>query len=264
MNRFSSILADSVLEISSRWVIYLYLAVTLVAAFFLAVLPSFTIEGEDIFESGMISPDMIGMFVVYFYSGYWGFFILLMIFGSAWLVPSYLGRGRIELTLSKPVRRMSLLGMKFVSVFLVKAVLLSLSTVVIWVVLSIRLGSFSLNFVPGLAMAWLVFLVVYAIVFSIGVVSRSGALAIMGYLVISIAAKLLAGRELVYQFLGKSWQIILDTIYHIVPKMGQMEDSYGTLMAGEGFADFYPVWSSLLFAAVVVMGALLVFNRRDW
>ena len=191
--------------------------------------------------------------------------ILLMVFGSAGLLPSYLRKGRVELVLSRPISRFRLLTMKFIAVYLVMIFILAVVSTIIFLTMSLRLGGLSGDFFFGLLFAFLQFLIVYAIVFFIGVISNSGAAAIMGYFMIRIGAGLLESREAIYSLLGDSiWKTILDTVYHIFPKIGEMSGNYISILNGRGFGEFYPVWSSLLFAAVAYLLTLLYFNRKDY
>ncbi|MCP4567533.1 MAG: hypothetical protein GY841_08140 [FCB group bacterium] len=266
MNKFIAILNDSVLEIRDRKIIYLYLAVTVVMVLVFALIPdSLKVNGQDLMESGIIDDSMITEVVARFFDGFFGFMMFLMVFGSAGLLPSYLGKGRVELVLSRPIGRFKLLSMKFIAVYLVMIAILAAVSTIIFLTMSLRLGGLSGDFFFGLLFASLQFLIVYAIVFFIGVISNSGAAAIMGYFIIRIGAGLLAGREVVYAFLGDSiWKTVLDAVYHIFPKIGEMSGNYISILSGRGFGDFYPVWSSLLFAAVLYLLTLLYFNRKDY
>jgi len=265
MNKFAAILYDSFLEIKSGKVIYLYAAVTLIMILIFALVPSMNINGENMFDSGLLSEQMVSGIFAHFFSGFFGFVIFLMVFGSAWLLPSYLSKGRSELILSKPIGRPALMLMKFTSVFLIKAAILALISTAIYIILAIRLGSFSIQYFYGLFIAFIILLIVYSIVFVIGILSRSGALALMGYFVVSIASGLLSNREMVYGFLGDSvWKKILDVTYHILPKFNDIDSNIISLMNGQGFVDGYAIYSSLGFSVVIYLIALLIFRRRDY
>jgi ABC-type transport system involved in multi-copper enzyme maturation permease subunit len=265
MNKFSAILADSVLEIRDRKIIYLYLIVTVFLLLMLLILPDLMINGENILESDLMSPELVDKVAAQFFSAFFGFLILLLVFGSAGLIPSYLGKGRIELALSKPIGRFRLMSMKFAAVYIIMIAILAIMTISVWAVMSIRLGSVSWNFFWGLLFSFLQFLVVYAIVFLIGVATQSAAAAIMGYFIVRIGAGLFAQREVLYNFLGDSvWKTILDVCYHILPKIGEMADNYVPLLEGRGIRDAYPVYSTIGFAIVAFLGALLIFSRKDY
>lgn len=265
MSKFAAILYDTLLEVRVRKIFYLYWLVTLVMVIFFLLLPNLEVNGADLFESGLLSPEMLDKAVAMFFDGLFGFMIFLMVFGSAGLVPSFLGKGRVELALSKPIDRFRLLTMKSGSVYLIMSGILVLTMTIVWAMLSVRLGATSWYFFCGLAFACLQFLTVYCIILFLGVLSNSAIVAIMGYFIIRVGSDLLASREIVYQFLGKSvWKTILDGLYHILPKIGEMSDNYGTLMQGGGISKAYPIYSTLGISAVIFLLTLLIFNRRDY
>jgi ABC-type transport system involved in multi-copper enzyme maturation permease subunit len=266
MNKFAAILYDSFLEIKDRKIFYFYWLVAGVIVIVFALLPSLNVNGRDILEGDILSPELLNGFIARFFDGFLGFAILLLVFGSAGLVPSFLSKGRVELVLSKPLDRWRLISLKFLAVYLVKALVLAIMATAIWLTISTRLGMFHWGFFLGLLFACLQLLVVYAIVFFLGVLTNSAAAAIMGYFIIRIGSDLLAGRKAIYPFIGEKsvWAIILDTLYHISPKIGQMSENIAPIITGKGIADFYPVWSTVLIGIVFFLAALLYFNRRDY
>jgi len=160
-----------------------------------------------------------------------------MVFGSAFLLPSYLGKGRIELTLSKPISRWQLLTMKFISVYVIHMVILLLTVFLIWLTISLAIGA----------------------------LTRSGALAIMGYFAVRFAANLLESREIAYQFLGETvWTSILDWMYYLFPKYGEVGDNFLSLMRGDGFVNFFSVYTTFIFSAVLYGLTLYIISRRDY
>ena len=265
MNKFKAIFIDSLLEVRDRKIFYLYLLVTLVVVLVLVLLPNFKIDDVDLFESGVIPPEMMSEAVSRFFDQFFGFMIFLMVFGSAGLLPSFLAKGRIELTLSKPIDRYRLLSMKFVSVFIIMCAILAILTSLIWLILSFRLGGISWYFLLGLLFAFVQFFAVYSIVFMLGVTTNSAAVAIMGYFILRVTTGLLAEREALYRFLGDSvWKKSLDVVYHILPKIGEMGENYVPLMKGQGLAEAYPVYSTLGISVALILITLLIFNRRDY
>jgi ABC-type transport system involved in multi-copper enzyme maturation permease subunit len=265
MSKFNAIFADSLLEIRARKIFYLYWVVTLIVVIVFLLMPNFKIDGVDLFESEMFPPELMDQAVSRFFDFFFGIMILLMVFGSAGLLPSFVAKGRVELTLSKPMDRYRLLAMKFFSVYIIMCAILAISAIIIWGVLSIRLGSSSWLFFLGLLLSFVQFFAVYSIVFLLGMASNSGAMAIMGYFIIRIVTGLLAGREAVYQFLGESiWTTILDAIYHVLPKIGELASNYVPLMQGQGIAKTYPVYSTVGISIVCLLATALIFYRRDY
>jgi ABC-type transport system involved in multi-copper enzyme maturation permease subunit len=203
--------------------------------------------------------------LAHFFDGFFGFLIFLMVFGSAGLVPSYLRKGRVELNLSKPVGRPLLISLRFVSVYLVMTVILIVVATLVWLTIGMRSGFFMWRYFYGLGLAAFQFLIIYAIVFFLGIMTHSAAAGIMGYFMLRIAAGLLAGRAVIYPLLGDSiWKTILDSLYHVLPKIGETSANFLSLLGGQGLGDLYPLWSSLLFALALFVLALWIFQRRDY
>ncbi len=265
MNKFLAILYDTFLEIKSGKIIYLYGALTLVTFVGMALAPQFQIDGRDIIADGMVPQEMMSMAQAYFYKSFLGFYVLLMLFGTAWLLPRYLGKGRVEIALSKPIGRIPLAGMKFIAVFCIMSAILILGTMPIWLILSIRLDIFSMTYFGGLLYAMLDFLLLYGLIFSLGLISRSGAVSLIGYFVLLVASGLLAQRMMIYDFLGDSiWKTILDVTYHILPKYGEFGENYLTILTDWSIKQIYPVWSTILITVVIWGLAAFIFTRRDY
>jgi ABC-type transport system involved in multi-copper enzyme maturation permease subunit len=236
------------LEIRARKVFYIYWSV----AFCLALI-------------ALIYPEIVGLIASEFFSKIFGFMILLMAFGSAGLIPSFVKKGRIELTLSKPIDRYRLILMKFFSVFIIMCAILSISMILLWLVLFIRTDFVSFDFFIGLLFSFAHFFAVYAVVAFLGLASNSAALAIIGYFLLRGVSFLLALREGFYQLIGESvLKNVIEVIYHILPKIGEMTDNYVPLMEGHGFIDTYPLYSTVCISVALILVMLLIFKYRDY
>jgi ABC-type transport system involved in multi-copper enzyme maturation permease subunit len=265
MHSFLAIMRDTFLETRDRKIFYLYFAVALLILLFVLLIPDFQVNGVDLLHSGALTPEMISQGVARFFGGLFGFFVFLLVFGAAGLAPSFLGKGRIELSISKPISRYRLLLMKFVSIYAIMAAILTVTTTLIWLASSTRLGVFQMSYFAGLSIYLLQFLFIYGLVFIIGVASNSGAAAIMGYFIVRIGTDLLAGRKAIYGLLGDSiWTKILDGLYHIFPKFGEIADNCTPLMTGQGLSNSYAIYSTLGISIIFILVALFIFNRNDY
>ena len=265
MNKFIAVLYDTALEIKSSKIIYFYGALTVITFLILSLAPQFKIQGQDIISEGIVSQDMMTTASGYFFKSFIEFFVLLMLFGTAWQIPGYLQKGRVELALSKPIPRPTLASMKFISVFIVMSVILILGTVPIWIILSLRLGSFGTGFFGGLLFGMFDYLVLYGLIFSIGFLTRSGAVSIIAYFGLKVIAGLLGNREIIYPYIGDSiWRLALDSLYHVLPKYSQFSDNYLSILTGWELTNFYAVWTTVVFTAALFALAVYVFNRRDF
>ncbi|MFH2036743.1 MAG: hypothetical protein ABIJ45_10100 [Candidatus Zixiibacteriota bacterium] len=265
MNKFKAILIDSFWEIRAGKMLYIYAAVTLFTALIMAIIPEIQVGGEDILNSGIIGDSLIGGVAGMFYDKFIGFMIFLIYLGTTWLIPSFLKKGRVELALSKPIGRINLLSMKFFSLYLLSILILTLVSLVVWAVLSMRLDSFTAGIFPSLLAAYAEFFVIFAIIFAFGVITRSGAFALMSYFILKIVTGLLAAREIAFEAIGKSvLTTILDTLYHILPKFIDMNESLMLYIAGDPNVDYYPIWSTILFAVLIYAITVWVFQKRDY
>jgi ABC-type transport system involved in multi-copper enzyme maturation permease subunit len=265
MHSFSATLRDTLLEIRDRKVFYVYWALAGLLMIAILLLPNFKIDGHEMLKGDTLPPEMIVEGTARFMSGLFGFFVFLLVFGSAGLVPAFLQKGRIELSLSKPISRYRLILLKFSAVYFLMALILTGTVTLIWLAASFRLGHVDAGYIWGLLIYLVQFLFIYSLVFCLGVLSNSGAASIMGYFIVRIGTDLLSGRKAIYAFLGDSvWRKILDGLYHILPKYGEITDNSIPLMTGKEMISSYPIYSTFVISVVLVLAALAVFHRRDY
>lgn len=265
MNKFKAILIDSFWEIRAGKMLYIYAAVALFTAFIMVLIPSIEINGQSILNGEVISEGIIGGMSGMFFDQFIGFMIFLIYLGTAWLIPAFLKKGRVELSLSKPISRLNLLTQKYLSLYLISILILTIVSVFIWVALSFRLDNFDTGIFVSLTAGYIEFLVIFSIIFAFGVITRSGAFALMSYFLIKIVSGLLASREIVYGFVEEgALTYFLDTLYHTLPKFQDMNKSLMAYIADDPRIDFYPVWSTLLFALFLYGITAWVFQKRDY
>lgn len=265
MNKFPAVLYDTFLEIKSGKIIYLYAIITGIILLVLALSPSFTIDGQDIISDGIAPANMVQSASAYFYKGFIEFYVLFLLFGTAWLMPRYLEKGRIEIALSKPIARPVLALFKFISIFMMASVILTLGTIPVWIVMSLRISSFSTGFFGGLLYGMLDYLLIFGLMFSIGIITRSGAISVIAYFGLKIAASLLDKREAIYPLIRDSiWKPVLDSFYHILPKYSGISDNYLGILSNWEIERYYPIWSTAIFVFVLLGISLYYFQRRDY
>ena len=265
MNKFKAIFIDSFWEIRAGKMLYIYAVVALLTAFVMALIPSIEIGGQSILNGEMIGESVIGGMSGMFFEQFIGFMIFLIYLGTAWLIPAFLKKGRIELSLSKPISRLSLLTQKYLSLYLVSILILTIVSIIVWVVLSFRLDNFDTGIFVSLTAGYIEFFVIFSIIFAFGVITRSGAFALMAYFLVKIVSGLLASREMAYNFVEEgTLTYFLDTLYHILPKFKDMNKSLMAFIADDPFIDYYPIWSTLLFAILLYSITAWVFQKRDY
>jgi hypothetical protein len=209
--------------------------------------------------------------------------MLVAVLVTAAFVPSMLQKGRLDLTLARPIGRGRLLLAKYLGglwfVFLLAAVLV----VGCWAALALRTGyghpAFLLTIVTVLAQ----FAVLYSISVAVGVLTRSSGLAALATLGVWFVSGALAGvrRELGREFEAPHWFArALETLYTILPKTGDLDELNKVFLSQAHLSEDAlrratmlepaPVdWAFSLgttgaFTVAMLAIAVWVFGRRDW
>jgi ABC-type transport system involved in multi-copper enzyme maturation permease subunit len=190
----------------------------------------------------------------------------LAIFASAGLVPVLLEPGRIALLLSKPIARTTLLAGRFFGNILIVAANSTYLIVIVWIILGTKTGIWGTRFLLAIPASIFMFTVLLTMVVLIGVVAESAALAVMVSVATMLISALLAQREWANKLLSSDWSRQVWTgLYWIVPKVYDLGSAIKQIIVFDRSADWItPVWTSTIFAAAVLTGALVIFNKRDF
>ena len=193
----------------------------------------------------------------------WGMF--LSVFASAGLIPSVLEPGRIELLLSKPVSRAHILLGRYLGNLLVISSNVVFLVLGVWAILGVKTGIWSPSFLISIATTIFIFAVLLAVVVLIGVIFESAALATMVTVALMIISAILAQTSTMLRLLSSEWSRQLwRTLYYVLPKIWDIGRITLSAIQDRTFNDYLAIWSSALFAAVVLACALQIFSRRDF
>ncbi len=193
----------------------------------------------------------------------WGMF--LAVFASAGLIPSVLEPGRIELLLSKPVSRTHILLGRYVGNVLVVSCNIVYLVLGVWIILGIKTAIWSPMFLISIATTIFAFAVLLTVVILIGVLFESAALATMVVAALMIMSLVLAQINVMLRLLSSEWsRQIWRTLYYTLPKMYDLGKMTLDAIRSRTFDGFMPIWTSALFAAVVLGCSLVIFARRDF
>ena len=193
----------------------------------------------------------------------WGMF--LAVFASAGLIPSVLEPGRIELLLSKPVSRTHILLGRYVGNVLVVSCNICYLVLGVWTILGIKTGIWSPMFLISIATTIFAFAVLLSVVILIGVLFESAALATMVAAALMIMSVVLAQTSTMLRLLSSEWsRQVWRTLYYSLPKVYDLGTMTLNAIQSRTFDGFMPIWTSALFAAVVLGTSLLIFARRDF
>ena len=195
----------------------------------------------------------------------YSFGMFLALFASAGLVPSLLEPGRIELLLSKPVARWHLLLGRYLGNVLI--VLANSIWLVggVWLIFGLKTGVWTPAFLFTIVATVFLFCVLLTVVFLMGVLFDSAALATMVPVALMIMSPILAQEKTVVKLLSSEWaRTLWKGMYHALPKVFDIGRITLNLVRGEPVESWMPLATSAGFAVVVLALAVWHFERRDF
>jgi len=191
--------------------------------------------------------------------------MFLAIFASAGLMASIFEPGRIELLLSKPVSRAHILMGRYAGSLLVVAFNTCYLVVCVWLIFGWKTGIWSVGFLGAIGTTLFTFAVMLSVVVLVAVLSQSAALATMVAFGLMILSVILAQRSLAERLLSSEWsRQIWRALYWIIPKVFEVGRMNMDVVQGRAVGDFQPLWSSAIFAAVMLGAGLYSFAKRNF
>ena len=77
--------------------------------------------------------------------------------------------------------------------------------------------------------------------------------------------KVLDGREWIKALAdSKPINYVVDTLYYIIPKTGEISSMSVSITTGKVIRDWMPLYSSLLFALVMIYITVYIFKRKNY
>jgi ABC-type transport system involved in multi-copper enzyme maturation permease subunit len=274
MNVIWALIADTFQEARARWLFWGLFALSSLLVLLLLLALQVDLTAGAISFMGVENTSRhiynVEKFVLVSYSWVstilyvWGTF--LAVFASSGLIPSVLEAGRVSLLLSKPVSRITLLMGRFLGNLLVVALNHVYLVGSIWLILGWKTHVWSPRFLLAIPISVFIFAVLLCVVVFIGVLSESAALSVMVPIAIALLSAILAQREFVLKLFDSEWARQLWTsLYWIVPKVFDLGNSMRQIILFDRQADLWtPVWTSALFGAAVLTGAVYLFQKRDF
>jgi ABC-type transport system involved in multi-copper enzyme maturation permease subunit len=246
---------------------------TLLILFFLLIMKIDVVEGAmatmSIFgQSGRRAMDIHrlvrqvhGGIATFLYT--WG--MLLAVFASAGLVPTVLEPGRIELLLSKPVERYHILLGRYIGNLLVVALNVAYLVISMWMIFGVKTGVWNAGFLYAIPTTIFIFAVLLSAVVLVGVLFGNPAVSTMVTVGLGILSPILAQHKLAEKLLSSEWSRQLwYALYQALPKVYDIGKMTLDLVKGDRVEDFTPLFSSGLFAVVVLAMGVYVFSKRDF
>jgi ABC-type transport system involved in multi-copper enzyme maturation permease subunit len=274
MNVIGALIADTFQEARARWLFWgLFALSTLLILLLLLALQVDLTAGAISFmgvENTSRRVYNIEKFVLVSYSWVsivlyvWGTF--LAVFASSGLIPSVLEAGRISLLLAKPVGRTTLLMGRFLGNLLIIALNHIYLVCAVWLILGWKTHVWAPRFLLAIPISVFIFAVLLCVVVLMGVLSESAALSVMVPIAIALLSIILAQRQLVLRLFDSEWSRQLWTaFYWMVPKVYDLGNSMRQIILFDRQADLWtPVWTSAVFGAAILTGAIYLFQKRDF
>jgi ABC-2 type transport system permease protein len=274
MKTLAALIGDTFQEARARWLFWgLFALSTLLILIFLFVLQIDLAAGAITFlgiEATSRRISSIQKFVNVSYSWVsialyvWGTF--LAVFASSGLIPSVLEAGRISLLLSKPLTRTSLLLGRYAGNLMVVALNHTYLVLSVWVILGLKTHIWAPRFLLAIPVSIFLFAVLLCVVVLVGVISESAALSVMAPIGLSLISVLLAQHQLVIRLLSSEWSRQLWMFFYwILPKVFDLGNAMRQTILFDRHATWIaPVGTSAAFGAIVLLGALRIFQKRDF
>lgn len=202
--------------------------------------------------------------------------ILLGLFATVPLFIGFIESGRIDLLVSRPVGRTSVLAGHVLGVWAMMALLSAYLLGGVWVINSLATGVWDPAFLWSIALVVLMFVVMYAPALLVGLWTESTAVALIVSYGLIFASLLTAGGEALLEMLRGAFPALgtgLTVVYYLLPNFAQMTgvvaelarpDLPGFARVGEWDMPWAPLLSTLAFGAVVYLLVARSFARRDF
>jgi ABC-type transport system involved in multi-copper enzyme maturation permease subunit len=284
MRAFAASVQDVFREAAARWTLlaYFVLSSLFILIFAFAVnldIVDGALAGAKLFGRSLeISDSRIDLdkLVLGFESGFSAFLYLvgtfLAIFATAHLVPRLQEKGTVDLYLSRPVGRISLLLSRYAAGLLLAAVNLLYLIGSIWAIVFWKTGVAHPRFLLGGLVILFAISALLAFAFLVGVVTSSTGVSIMATYGIFFFSALLAGHERIAAAVSKQWQAhVVNGLYWIFPKTAELGQAVVAFVSGgqaparlQQSLTWLPFATTAAFALTCIGLASFLFRRKDF
>ncbi len=193
----------------------------------------------------------------------WG--MALAVLASAGLIPTVLEAGRIELLVSKPVRRAHILLGRYLGNLLVVALNVCYLVLGVWLIFGWKTGVWRADFLLAILTTVFIFAVLLSVSVLAGVLFESAPVTVMIVFGMMLVSPILAQTRLMERLLSSEWSRTLwKALYYVFPKVFDIGRMTLDLVYGRPAGSLMPVWTSGLFALVTLGAGLWLFTRRDY
>ncbi len=193
----------------------------------------------------------------------WG--MALAVFASAGLIPTVLEPGRIELLLSKPVSRHHILLGRYLGNLLVVGLNVSYLVAGVWIIFAWKTGVWNPQFLVAILTTLFIFAVLLTVILLLSVLFESAAVSVMVTFGLMLISPILAQTKLMERLLSSEWSRGLwKGLYYVSPKVFDLGKITVAIVRGKPVEAWMPLWTSALFALVMLGAGLFIFSKRDY
>lgn len=193
--------------------------------------------------------------------------LFLSIFSASSFIPNMLEKGAIDLLLSKPISRATLLLGKFLGGTLIVFLNIAYLVSAIWLMISLKFEIWNIEFLYTIVLITYIFMIFYILMMFIGILTQSSIFAmIISYLVFFIFSPILAYREnittsLITSSFGK---ILVNFFYYIFPQTSELGSITLDLAAGVSVNNWTPILTTTLWGIAMAVLTLYIFQRKNY
>lgn len=193
------------------------------------------------------------------------FVMLFSLSATCGLFPSMLSEGSVELILSKPLRRSTIVLSRFAGCVIMVFLNVAYLVLGFWLVLSLKTGVYNFGFLWSGLMMVFIFFVLMTVMALAGVVSRSASISLMSVFSVYILSSILAHHRKFLPLISEDfWRWLVKGAYYVLPKIDQLSSQTKSLVEGGVVDNWMPIWSSAAFGAAVLGTAIAIFERKDF
>jgi len=212
----------------------------------------------------------------------WALIVFFSLVSTASFIPSMLEKGTIDLLISKPVSRFTILLSKYLGAVLFMFLSMVFLLGSIWLILSIKSGYWDFQFLIAIPLITLAFAVMYSINVFTGLATQSTIISILvNFFLIFVLCPILSIREgLIFTFVKNSGvQFVFNFLYWVFPKPGEIKDIASSLIVDKKIdfwstsvnmetGDFTASWmalvTSLVFCIALFSYSVYYFSKKDY
>ncbi|TAE23208.1 MAG: hypothetical protein EAZ92_14810 [Candidatus Kapaibacterium sp.] len=193
--------------------------------------------------------------------------LILAIIITSDMVPNMMTKGVIDLLLSKPLSRVTLLFGKVLGGFAVVLVLTLYFMLGSWGIISIATGVWTTGYMLSLVPLIVTFLGLYGVLVYVGIQSRSAVSGmVICFLIVYTASPLLFSREeLMFQAVSSDfWRSMITLVYHTTPQVADMAQITSSIVQEKTITNTVPYYNSLAYALVFFGLSAFSFSRKEF